>query len=319
MLCRLAVLAVLAIPLAAAQTALVVDEAGRAIATVDLSKGSVEGTVALPFTPDRAVLTPDGKTLLVLDQGEGTYGFWVAEFRPKTRSNAAVVRDGKLVGSTELGWGLAESAFSADGKSAFVLTTGYESNKLDERKAAELIRIDLADGKITGRLALDAAASAFASDESSKMGVIFSPPYPKKKPSPLPARLTFIDLETLEPKLKVDIAGTDVRRPVAVGDLLYVVDGGSKKAGGSLTIVDASTGAVLEKLDVGPEAVFGGSDSEGKLFVLSQSPDRKSGRVTVVKGTEKVAEYKIGEAPKMARLSADDGRLYVLGWKDFSV
>lgn len=319
MVCRLAVLLVLALPLSAAQQALVVDEAGRAIVAVDLTTGAVESKVPLEFTPDRARLASDGKTLLVLDQGEGTMGFWVAEFRPKTKSNAAVVRDGKVIGSTELGWGLAESAFSADGKTAFVLTTGYESNKANERKESELIRIDLGDGTISGRLALDAAASAFATDEASKMGIIYSPPYPKKKPAPLPARLTFVDLATLEAKQTVDIAGTEVRRPVAVGDLLYVVDGGSKKAGGSLTIVDAASGAVVKKIDVGPEAVFGGSDSEGRLYVLSQADDRKSGRVTVVKGSETVAEYPIGAAPKSALLSADNRLLYVLGWKEFSV
>ncbi|HEY0592008.1 MAG TPA: hypothetical protein VGF40_09590, partial [Thermoanaerobaculia bacterium] len=264
-------------------------------------------------------LASDGKTLLVLDQGEGTYGFWLGEFRPKTRSNAAVVRDGKVVGSTELGWGLAESAFSADGKSAFVLTTGYESNKENERKPSELVRIDLEEGKIAGRLALDAAASAFATDRASKVGIIFSPPYPKKKPAPLPARLTFVDLASFTPAKTLDIAGTEVRRPVAVGDLLYVVDGGSKSAGGSLTIVNASSGEVVKKIEVGPEAVFGGSDAAGRLYVLSQAPDRKSGRVTVVKGSETVAEYPIGAAPKMARLAADDSRLYVLGWKEFSV
>jgi DNA-binding beta-propeller fold protein YncE len=314
----LAVLLSSALPLAA-QTALVVDEAGRAIATVDLDRGAVVSTAALPFTPDRALLAGDGTTLLVLDQGEGTYGFWAGEFRPKGKSNAAIVREGKLVASTELGWGLAESAFSADGASAFVLTTGYESNKPNERKESELVRIDLATGKITGRMALDAAASAFATDEKSKVGIIYSPPYPKKKPAPLPARLTFVDLESLETITAIDIAGTKVERPVAVGDLLYVVDGGSKIAGGSLTIVRASTGEVLEKIGVGPEAVFGGSDKGGRLFVLSQAPDRKSGRVTVLEGTKTVAEYPIGAAPKTARLSADDGLLYVLGWKEFSV
>ncbi len=318
MLCRLAVLVLCAFNLAA-QSAFVVDEAGRAIATVDLASGKVAATTALTFTPDRAVLAADGRTLLVLDRGEGTFGFWTGEFRPKTSSNAAVVRDGKVVGSTELGWGLAESAFAADGKSAFVLTTGYESNKANERKPSELVRINLADGKVAGRLALDAAASAFATDPASKTGIVFSPPYPKKKPAPLPARLTFVDLATFETKKTLDIAGTEVRMPVAVGGLLYVVDGGSKTAGGRLTIVDASSGAVVKAIDVGPEAVFGGSDKAGRVFVLSQTPDRKSGKVIVVKGSAIVAEYPIGAAPKMARLAADDSRLYVLGWKEFSV
>lgn len=319
MLCRLAVLVFLVSPLLFAQQAFVVDEAGRSIASIDLASGKIDHAVALSFTPDRAKIAPDGQTILVLDQGEGTMGFWVAEWRPKTKSNVAVVRDGKVVGSSELGWGLAQSAFSADGKSAYVLTTGYESNKQNERKESELIRIDLSDGSISGRLALDAAAEAFAADAGSNVGVIYSPPYPKKKPAPLPARLTFIDLATLQPKTTIEIPGTEVRKPVAVGNRLYVVDGGSKKAGGRLTIVDSSTGEVLKKIDVGPEAVFGGSDEEGRLYMLSQMPDRKSGRLTVLSGTDVVSEHPIGAAPKKALLSADGRLLYVMGWKQFSV
>ena len=313
------VLFFLAAALSAQQTAFVVDADGKSIALVNLDDGSVTTKVPLPFTPDRARLARDGKTLLVLDQGEGTMGFWVAEFRPKTKANAAIVRDGKMVASTELGWGLAESAFSTDGKSAFVLTTGYESNKEPERKASELVRISLEDGKVTGRIPLDAAAEAFAADETSTVGIIYSPPYPKKKPAPLPARLTFVDLATFQPKETIEIRGADVKRPVAAGDLLYIADAGSKSARGSITVVDPKKRAVIEKIDVGPEALISGSDKDNRLFVLSQGADKNSGALRIVKGTKVVAEYKTAAAPRMARLSDDGKRAYVLGWKEFSV
>ena len=304
---------------AVADNAFVVDADGRAIAIVDLADGSIKSKVQLPFTPDRARLAPDRKTLLVLDQGEGTMGFWVAEFRPKTKANAAIVRDGKLIASTELGWGLAESAFSSDGKSAFVLTTGYESNKEPERKASELVKISLEDGKVTGRIPLDAAAEAFAADDASPTGIIYSPPYPKKKPSPLPARLTFVDLTTFQPKETIEIRGADVKRPVAAGGLLYIADAGTKSARGSITIVDPKKRAVVEKIDVGPEALISGSDKDNRIFVLSQGADKNSGAMRILKGTKVAAEYKIAAAPKFARLSDDGKRAYVLGWKEFSV
>src|SRR5688500_8362249 len=295
---------------AAAQTAFVVDADGKAVAIVNLDDGAVTSKVQLPFTPDRALLAPDGKTLLVLDQGEGTMGFWVAEFRPKTKANAAIVRDGKMVASTELGWGLAESAFSSDGQSAFVLTTGYESNKAPERKASELVRISLADGKVTGRIPLDAAAEAFAADEDSTVGIIYSPPYPKKKPAPLPARLTFVDLATFEPKETIEIRGADVKRPVAAAGLLYIADAGTKTARGSITIVDPKKRAVVEKIELGPEALIGGSDKDNRLFVLSQGADKNSGALRILKGTKVVAEHKTAAAPRLARLSDDGKRAY---------
>ncbi len=309
----------IATAVAAQQTAFVVDADGKAIAVVNLDNGSVPSKIALPFTPDRARLAPDGKTLLVLDQGEGTMGFWVAEFRPKTKANAAIIRDGKLVASTELGWGLAESAFSADGQSAYVLTTGYESNKEPERKASELVRISLTDGKVTGRIPLDAAAEAFAADDASTTGIIYSPPYPKKKPTPLPARLTFVDLASFEAKERIEIRGADVKRPVSAGGLLYIADAGTKTARGSITVVDPSKRAVAEKIDVGPEALISGSDKAERLFVLSQGADKNSGALRIIKGTKVEAEYKTAAAPRMARLSDDSKRAYVLGWKEFSV
>lgn len=305
--------------LAAKQRAFVVDADGKAIATVDLTDGSVAAKVQLPFTPDRARLAPDGQTLLVLDQGEGTMGFWVAEFRPKTKSNMAIVRDGKLIATSELGWGLAESAFSKDGQSAFVLTTGYESNKEPERKLSELVRISLSDGKVTGRIPLDAAAEGFATDEASSVGIIYSPPYPKKKPTPLPARLTFVDLASFQPKETIEIRGADVRRPVSVGDLLYVPDAGSKSTPGSVTVISTKSKSVVKKIDVGPEALISGSDKDNRIYVLSQGSSKDSGALRIIKGTDVVAEYKVAAAPRLARLSDDGKRVYVLGWKEFSV
>ena len=324
MLHRVSVVVVLVVlfmtaALAAEQTAFVVDADGKAIATVNLDDGSVTAKIPLPFAPDRARFAPDGKTLLVLDQGEGTRGFWVAEFRPKTKANAAIIRDGKVIASTELGWGLAESSFSSDGQSAYVLTTGYESNKEPERKASELVRISLTDGKVTGRIPLDAAAEAFAADDASTTGIIYSPPYPKKKPKPLPARLTFVDLASFETKERIEIPGQDVKRPVAAGGLLYIADAGTKALRGRITVVDPKQRAVIEKIDVGPEALISGSDKDDRLFVLSQGADKDSGALRIVKGTKVEAEYKTAAAPRMARLSDDGRRAFVLGWKEFSV
>jgi hypothetical protein len=92
---------------------------------------------------------------------------------------------------------------------------------------------------------VDEAGRAIATVDRAKRSVAtttpLSPPYPKKKPAPLSPRLTFVDLGAVEARSVIDIPGTDVRRPVAVADLLYVVDGGSTSAGGGPTVV-VSTG-----------------------------------------------------------------------------
>lgn len=307
----------LSLPLLA-EKAFVIDMDGKAVAAIDLESGRTSSTVTLPFTPDRALVLPDGKTVLALYQGDGTYGGWSGEFRPKSASQAAIVRDGKLIGTTDLGWGLAQAAFSADGSTAWVLTTGYESNKLPERKPSELIRLDTATGKITSRLAFDAAALAFATDASGTTGIVYSPPYPKKKPAPLAGRVTFIDLKSFEAGPVVEITG-ELRKPVAAGDLLYVLDAGNRKTGGKLHVIDTKARALAGAIPLGPEAVMAGTDAEGRVVVLSQAADLKSGRVHLVKGTKVIAEYTGPAAPKFVAQSTDGKHLYVAGWKDFSM
>ena len=307
-----------AVPLFAQKNAFVVDMDGKAVSALDLRTGKVESSVTLPFTPDRAVLAPDGKSILALYQGPGTVGFWAGEFRPKGPSQAAIVRDGKLVGHTDLGWGLAQASFARDGRTAYVLTTGYESNKVAERKPSELIRIDASNGQVISRIPFDAAATAFATDSAGKTGIVYSPAFPKKKPAPLPARVMFVDLDSFKPASTIDLSG-DTRMPVAVGDLLYVLDAGNRKAPGNLHVVDTKKQALVATLPLGPEAVMAGSDKQNRVVVLSQAADRKSGRVTLVKGTEVVADYPGPAAPKFVTTSTDGKQMYVAGWKDFSV
>lgn len=110
-----------------------------------------------------------------------------------------------------------------------------------------------------------------------------------------------------------------MKRPVAAGGLLYVADAGTKAVRGKITVVDPKKRAVIETIEVGPEALISGSDKNDRLFVLSQGADKESGALRIVKGTKVEAEYKTAAAPKMARLSDDGQRAYVLGWKEFSV
>jgi len=309
---------IVAVPALAQQTAYVIDMDGKAVASFDVATGKVISSVSLPFTPDRALILPDGESVLALFQGEGSYGTWTGEFRPKTSSKAAIIRDGKLAGTTDLGWGLAQASFSADGKHAYVLTTGYESNKLPERKVSELIRLDTATGAVVDRLPFDAAALAFATDAAGTTGIVYSPQYPKKKPSPLPARVTFIDLKSFQAGPSIDLAG-EVRKPVAVGDSLYVLDAGTRKTPGKLYILSTKGRSLVKTIPLGTEAVMAGSDTQGRVVVLSQGADKKSGRVMLVKGTDVVGDFSGPEAPKFVTASTDNQHLYVAGWKDFSM
>lgn len=207
-----------------------------------------------------------------------------------------------------------------DGKAVAMLDlrSGKVAGKAPERKPSELIRLDTSTGQVAGRIAFDAAAQAFATDASGTTGIVYSPPYPKKKPSPLPARVMFVDLAGFKVGPTIDLAG-EVRKPAAVGDRLYVLDAGNKKQAGHLYIIDTKSQSLVKTLPLGSEAVLAGTDDQGRVIVLSQGADKKSGRVMLVKGLDVVGDYAGPEAPKFVTTSPDRKRLYIAGWKDFSL
>ncbi len=66
--------------------ALVVDADSKSIAVVDLTAGTVGQRVTLSDTPQRAILSADGKRIAVLSRGEGSTSFWTSHFNPTSKS-----------------------------------------------------------------------------------------------------------------------------------------------------------------------------------------------------------------------------------------
>jgi DNA-binding beta-propeller fold protein YncE len=133
-----------------------------------------------------------------------------------------------------------------------------------------------------------------------------------KRNPPQPARFIFVDPATWKEAASLDLPGKP-SKPVAVGDLFYVIDPGEKNAPGKVHVVDPAKRNIIKSIDVGSNAIAGGSDRDGNLFVLSQGADRKSGQVVIVRGGEVAGTYSTVEAPQKVVLSADGKRLYVIG------
>src|ERR1700730_16243077 len=128
--------------------ALVLDSEAKSVTVVDAAAGTVGERVMLPDTPSRMVLSPDGKRIAVLSRGEGTTSFWTSHFNPSSKSSVTLIDAAsmKQIARTELGWDLGRAAFSSDGSTLTVLMPGVTSNKPNEVKPAEVIRVNAKTG-----------------------------------------------------------------------------------------------------------------------------------------------------------------------------
>ena len=72
---------------AESRKAVVLDTESKSVAVVDVASGSVGEHVTLSDTPQRMILSPDGKRIAVLSRGEGTTSFWTSHFNPTSKSS----------------------------------------------------------------------------------------------------------------------------------------------------------------------------------------------------------------------------------------
>ena len=291
--------------------AIALDSDARQIAFLDLAKSTVDSIVNVPLPAfTRAVGSPDNRTIVAIYDG----GYRVTgsrptdiEVHPDKKALYAVVTRDKVIGTGDLGWGVADAAFSSDGKYAYVLTDGDDAKNDAEVKSGELIRIDAASGAEAGRLTFNRWTSALGFDRSGATAIIFSPRQRNRNPQ-APPRLIFVDTATWKESGALDLPDT-LAIPVAVGDLYYFV----ASAAGKVHIVDTAKRSLVASIDVGSKARAGGSDRNGNFYVLSQGSDGKTGRVTIIRGSEVAASYSTSSVPDRATLSADGKRLYVIG------
>ena len=293
--------------------AIAVDSEARQIAFLDLAKGTVDSKVSVPLPElSRVIVSPDNRTILAIDDG-GVHVTVVpiVELHPDKKASYAVVTRDKVIGTGDLGWGVAGQAFSSDGRYAYVITMGDDAKKDEEVKPSVLIRIDAASGAEAGRLTFNRSTSGLRFDRSGATAIVFSPLQWKRNPQ-APARMLFVDTATWKESGSLEFPGK-LTPLVAVGELFYFVDRGEKNAAGKVHIFDPAKRSIVKSIDVGSNASAAGSDRDGNFFVLSQRSDGKAGQVTIIRGSDVAATWSTGAAPERAVLSADGKRLYVLG------
>src|SRR2546430_2168146 len=108
-------------PLTAQNTAVAFDSTNHIVATLDLTRGTVESRIDAPITAvSHVVMSPDQRTVLAINNGGvRTTGMFSVELHPDKKGSWALLSGDKVIGKGDLGWGLAGSTFAADGKSAY--------------------------------------------------------------------------------------------------------------------------------------------------------------------------------------------------------
>ena len=291
---------------------LVLDRAAKTISRLDVVTLAVKASAALPDVPTRAVVSPDGTTVVVLCRGEGDDKY--DGFRPKTKSKAIVLEVGKLVekAQVELGWGLGVSVWNDAGTSLVVLAPGFPSTDLEKRKSATVVSIDR-DGKAR-RVSVERGAIDMAISPDGTMAAVLAPK------AEGPAQLSFCDLATETAGAPIVLEGEPKELLLAPdGTTLYSLSRGKPKGFGSvqgfLAVFSLSERKKTAEMKLGAITGIGGFEKGGRLILgCARAGDVKEHRITIVKGAAIEHEVTVPDGPKAFRFAPDGRMAWALGW-----
>ncbi len=296
---------------------LVFDRAAKSVSRLDPVSLAVKASAALPDVPTRAVVSPDGKTVVVLCRGEGDEKY--DGFRAKTKSQAVVLEAGTLKEKArlELGWGLGTSVWDAAGTTLVVLAPGFPSTDPGKRKPATVVSIDR-EGKAR-RVPVERAAVDMAISPDGSMAAVLSSKVEG------PAQLSFCDLAAGTAGGPILLAGEPKELLLAPdGATLYSLSRGKPKGfgnvQGSLAVFSFLERKKVAELKLGAITGIGGFEKGGRLILGgAKAGEVKEHRIYVVKGA--AVEYDVAgpDAPKTFRFAPDGRTAWALGWNSASV
>jgi DNA-binding beta-propeller fold protein YncE len=289
---------------AQSRKAVVLDVDSKSVSVVDVAAGSVGERVTLSDTPQRMILSPDGKRIAVLSRGEGSTSFWTSHFNPTSKSSVTLIDAAsmKQIAHVELGWDVGRASFSGDSGTLTVLTPGVLSNKPAEAKPAELIRVNAKTGEVLKRVPLDRAADAFEVSSNGETGAIFF-----KSSGPSTAQLRLVDIATLDRIGDITLSSATEAPVAMIKDSLYLVDNKKTKSG-KMYIVSLTDRKLAATLDTGDRPIVGAVDPDkGNIYLLNGENELR-----VVNGTTMSAPVKVADNPVTVRFTDDKKTAYVL-------
>ena len=316
----LALLLLAALEARAAETTprvFVLDWGAHSLAAVDLASGKRTATLSLAGNPTWLVQSDDGRYLVALDYGPGE-NKGDRGYKATGRSSATVVDAARLsvIGHVELGFGLDSVLAGADGRLT-VTCPGYDAKDPRERLARELVVVDLATARETGRMALEPGTDlTWRSADGRTLALLQGLPRTAKYPYPN-SRITLVDVAAASVVRTLDASGWD--RAERDADYLYLIRFGkpdknpAKNENGSIDVVSLAEGRV-ERLDAGRDPQAGILHAEGLMAIASEGPpDATAGELRLVRGGKLAATLEVARSPMWVGSVA--GEIYVVGGK----
>jgi hypothetical protein len=218
----------------------------------------------------------------------------------------------KAIGRVELGAGLATASFVADGRLA-VLCPGYEAKNPAEAQPRELVIVDLAIARESGRLALEhGLAWAGLSSDKRRLALLQGLARGGKLPYPQ-SKLWLVDLA--EPRVTTTLDTGPWPTVESDGERLYLLHRGepdkdpAKNRNGTVQVVSFGDPRA-ERLDAG-RAPIGWFREQSLLGILSEGPHDGPGELRLLREGKLAATIPV--APRPALMGRGKDALYAVG------
>jgi hypothetical protein len=318
-LVTLLVCGILAAPARAQPTtrAFVLDAGAHALVVLDLAAGKRIATLPLSGTPSWLRQSDDGRYVVVLDDGPGE-SKGERGYKATGRSSATVVdaTSLKAIGRVELGFGLDSVLTGADGRLT-VTCPGYDAKDPKEALPRELVVVELATARETGRLPLEPGTDlTWRSRDGRTLALLQGLPRSAKYPWPM-SKVRLVDVAGPSVTATVDAGGWDLAE--RDDDRLYLVDRGrpdknpQKNRNGAIDVIALAEGRV-ERVDIGRSPI-GAIELEGGLMAMvSEGPaGGPAGELRFLRDGKLAATLPVAARPRYVTQEA--GSIYVVGAK----
>jgi DNA-binding beta-propeller fold protein YncE len=280
----------------------VLDSGVPALAVVDVSTGKRVADVALAGAPSWLVLSDDGRYVVALDYGPGE-AKGDRGYKATARSSATIVDATSLepIGRVELGYGLDSVLTGADGRLT-VTCPGYDAKDPKEALPRELVVVELATARETGRLTLEPGTDlTWRSRDGATLALLQGQPRTAKYPFPA-SRIQLV--EVAGPRIVATLSAGGWDQVERDDEHVYLFVRGrpdkdpQKNKNGSVEVVSFGDRRV-ERIDVGRSPMGGLQQPGGLLAVLSEgSGDEAPGELRLLRDGKLAATLPVAARPK---------------------
>ena len=221
---------------------------------LDLATGRRAGVAPLPGSPTRLNGSEDGRYLVALDRGPGEDKD-ERGYKASGRSSATVVDAASLkpIGHVELGFGLDSVVTIPEGR-LVVTCPGYQAKNAAESLVRELVVVELATARETGRLTLEPGTDLTGySHDGKTLALLQGQQRSAKYPFPK-SKITFLEAASLSVTGTLDAGGWSFVERDA--DRVYLIDRGQpdrnpgRNRNGAIDVVSLAQQRV-EHVDIG--------------------------------------------------------------------